>query len=246
MRVLVSLPVAYRPPSLNENSLTSAGGLSIHTSARMIAVSSNTHKVLVFAFALDSQSLICIEGHVERVGLQDFGGPFRSLLDPVYLRSTGKKAATNGDPGVHLVKVDRRKYDIVIGLIAHNTNVPNVAFWNSEAPWSEAETKDTPAIFLTSIDISGTVYVWDVCESSVVFTTTCSNLRLGGTSPVSDHEWTTPLLTHSRPVWLELDMCGSQITKGENSVYPQYRCKDEDSGCIFTRNLSLGVFEDLA
>ena len=211
----------------------------------MIAVSSNTHKVLVFAFALDSEFSICIEGQVERDGLQDFGGSFKSLLDPVYLRSNVKKAATDGDPGVHLVKVDRRKSDIVIGLIAHTTNVPNVAFWNREAPWSKAETKDTPAIFLTSIDISGTVYVWDVCESSVVFTTTCSDLRLGGTFPVSDHEWTTPLLTHSRPVWLELDLCGSQITKGENSVYPEYRCKDEDSGCIYTRNLSLRVSENL-
>lgn len=131
-------------PFFIQNVMQSAWGLAIHKGGRMIAVSANTHTVTVFAFALrhvesavsgelsDSES----ESHSE--------SDLLLCSDDVDWNSTGR---SNAPP-------DRSVRNIMITLVGHHTNVPNVSFCNSE--------DDSDGRYLVSTDIHGCIILWDV------------------------------------------------------------------------------------
>ena len=120
----------------------------------MIAVSSNTHKILVFTFALDLTGSIDEMCKVyftkESSCLYRFGGPFISLDPPFYLRSRSDHRRPQSIPKI----MDQRELDIVIGLVGHDANVPNIAFWNPES--------QSDQIYLASTDIAGRTLIWEV------------------------------------------------------------------------------------
>lgn len=149
----------------------------------MIAVSSNTHKILVFAFALDSSRPIWIgncfhnQGSGGFEGLNEFGEPFKSVLKPAFLRNNGSSDYLRNLPWT----LDRRMHHIVIGLIGHEENIPNIAFWNPGCESSKAIIDGTSSkIYLASIDIAGILCVWDVCAARRVYISTCQVMKLYG------------------------------------------------------------------
>lgn len=152
----------------------------------MIAVSSNTHKILVFAFAIDSIGPIMTRGTEDESQpgdgdvLMEFGGPFESFSEPSFLRSLGSGLGSSqdllGNP-----TVDRREHDLVIGLVGHRDNIPNIAFWNPVSPLTNAMAGEASSrVYLASIDIAGNIFVWDVWAARSVHSLTCEELRCSG------------------------------------------------------------------
>ena len=135
----------------------------------MIAVSSNTHKILVFAFALDSKSPLMTRQETEFFKCDNTGYPF-TLGDT--FRSDQIDPLQTRDPGVHRTDhpampsiIDRRHHNVVICLAenGHETNIPSIAFWNPDpALQQRINGEDNSHIFLASIDINGTVLIWNV------------------------------------------------------------------------------------
>ena len=160
------------------------GGIALHKAARMIAVSSNTHKILVFAFALDSDLPILTRDETEYGKCKDDGFPF-SLGDT--FKSDMGASILECEPGsykdVHAALpsiIDRRRHNVVICLVGfgHETNIPNIAFWNPESTSERTKlAEDSPKIHLASIDIDGTVLVWDVWSAERVFKMVASDLN---------------------------------------------------------------------
>lgn len=140
-------------PILHENVSYSAWGLAIHKRARLIAVSSNSHVVHVFAFALypgensgdttpssgdsDTRDFECNRAH--RTGL---GG---GIFFPMW---------TASDDPLH----DREYVNIALPLSKHQNNIPNIAFYNPEHTADDANS----TVYLASIDIDDQLVIWDV------------------------------------------------------------------------------------
>jgi hypothetical protein len=121
----------------------SAWGLAIHTRARMIAVSSNTTDITVFAFCLvdpqtDSDSDVFSMG-------KNF--PESDLNDWRPYSAAGSFPGSVGP-------TERRNHNIVITLRGHHTNIPSISFFNSD--------RDTEGRWLLSTDIHGQIRVWDI------------------------------------------------------------------------------------
>ena len=143
-------------PFFKQNVGRSAWGLSIHTESRLIAVSSNTHQILIFAFALVTATLHNFTNCIcEQSKSFDFGDSFRCDTPPISLRSP-KNIATPAQPP----RKDRHQ-DLVFALSEHVANVPNIYFYQSSSPCS--------SVYLASIDIDGEVVVRDVWTRRVVF-----------------------------------------------------------------------------
>lgn len=106
----------------------------------MIAVSANTHEVTVFAFALgfaSSSSESDSEAEDETSFLDDLGdfikwNPIEMPYNP-----------------------EQRSRNLIVHLVGHNTNIPNIAFCNGPDPCGQ---------FLISTDIEGNTFVWHVWE----------------------------------------------------------------------------------
>ena len=160
------------------------GGLALHKSARMIAVSSNTHKILVYAFALDSDLPILTgnESDFDECNGNGFpvslGDTFKcSLSESLFECEPGSYA--NAHSAVPAT-IDRRKHNVVICLVGfgHETNIPNIAFWNpNSASQQQKIQEDNQQILLASIDIDGTVLIWDVWRALRVFKMSASELN---------------------------------------------------------------------
>ncbi|KAL8648900.1 MAG: hypothetical protein Q9226_005799 [Calogaya cf. arnoldii] len=127
----------------------SAWGVAVHREARMIAVSSNSAKIHVFAFAL---------GHLNSdssdESMTHHGAGIHSLssLDwPEWVRVEKKHSLMSSD----------RSRNLELILEKHWTNIPNLAFYN---PYNSA----TNDIFLVSTDIHGATYVWNVWKRLAV------------------------------------------------------------------------------
>ncbi|KAI9822232.1 MAG: hypothetical protein M1832_003055 [Thelocarpon impressellum] len=128
-------------PFFLENVRQSAWGLAVHKEGRLIAVSSNTHRIVVFAFGLVAEDR----------GL-DSDGPSKRQ----------KVAVDSKDPMGYLPNPTRdapkqsRALNTRIYLDGHRENIPCVAFFNGgrgdEGHW------------LVSTDIDGYLCVWDVWE----------------------------------------------------------------------------------
>ena len=134
-------------PFFQRNVGLSAWGVAIHKRARVIAVSSNTHQITVFAFGLkriedtnarrtsDSDTEIDQEWYSER-NEEDF--------QSLHVQNDDTQSG----------KIDRTKGDIEFTLDGHSTNIPNIAFCGPDT--------DPDGKYLASIDIDGEVCIWDV------------------------------------------------------------------------------------
>lgn len=126
----------------------SAWGVAIHKAARLIAVSSNLHQISVFAFAL---------------------GRDQSPDSPCDLEEDDSLATDCLGPNDGFwVRVDesscsplqRSSKNIELILKGHEANIPNIAFCNTKA--------DPIGRYLTSTDISGSTFVWDVWQRRII------------------------------------------------------------------------------
>ncbi|KAL8800189.1 MAG: hypothetical protein Q9182_005347 [Xanthomendoza sp. 2 TL-2023] len=138
----------------------SAWGVAVHKEARMIAVSSNSTRIHIFAFALGDTS--CNSDTSDESTPEVDADLLSSLEDADWVRP---------DTTEQLKPFDRsRNLEVILTL--HATNIPNVAFYNPYHPCTED-------VFLVSTDIHGTTYVWDVWQQRQVadLTATSSHYR---------------------------------------------------------------------
>lgn len=120
----------------------SAWGIAVHTVARLIAVSANTQVVTVFAFALSRGPLSRYASEPED-GVDDEG-----LLDLVAEQSRDWSQRMS-----KLTPAQRFRGNFKLQLYSHQSNIPSVAFYNSD---------DEESIYLASTDINGHTIIWDV------------------------------------------------------------------------------------
>ena len=124
----------------------SAWGLSIHKFARLIAVSSNTCYITVFAFAL-----------VDRPGNSDSdeapSSRFRHESDSDWITiTTRSEYAKLRSWSQHR----RRSRNLRLTLTGHMTNIPNVSFLNSDL--------DSDGNWLFSTDIDNKLLAWRIWD----------------------------------------------------------------------------------
>ncbi|KAL8910432.1 MAG: hypothetical protein Q9171_004270 [Xanthocarpia ochracea] len=129
----------------------SAWGVAVHQEARLIAVSCNSTKIHVFAFALGDPSSSSSD---EASDHQDVG--------PDLLDSLGNIE------WVHVIKqneqlLDDRSLNLEIVLEEHQANIPNVVFYN---PFQYD--RRTGDVFLVSTDINGVTNLWSVQQRSII------------------------------------------------------------------------------
>ncbi|KAI4231523.1 MAG: hypothetical protein LQ349_005561 [Xanthoria aureola] len=139
---------AVRPYFLR-NVHNSAWGVALHQEARMIAVSSNSAKIHVFAFALGHSS----SDHSGVVSSHHSAG-----LDA--LGSLDSSEWVRVGPKDSLMPCDRSR-NLEIILEQHLANIPNIAFYN---PYN----RDVNDIYLISTDIQGVTYMWHVWKRMAV------------------------------------------------------------------------------
>lgn len=115
----------------------SAWGLAVHTDLRLIAVSSNSQKVHVFAHALTSSE-------------NAVSSPKNELDDGTVSDDEVEEWALL--PQGHYSLLERRSSNRYRVLLGHTTNIPTIAFDNSSSTHGR----------LVSADISGHVIIWHV------------------------------------------------------------------------------------
>ena len=127
----------------------SAWGLATHKTQRLLAVSSNTTKICVFAFSLggprDPREAEISEklAHI-KAGFSE--------LDPIWVPDYWQSTATNA--------LRQRSRDFKIVLAHHKENIPNISFYSSD--------RLDEGTYLASTDIKGNTYVWDVWNGKAI------------------------------------------------------------------------------
>ncbi|KAL8685415.1 MAG: hypothetical protein Q9218_007777 [Villophora microphyllina] len=124
----------------------SAWGIAVHKEARMIAVSSNTHKIHVFAFALTTPEVVPLETPSDTE--DDNDPPIVSELHWYKVRS----------PEAFFLRNRIRNVEIILNM--HVTNIPSIAFYNPH-------NNNSRDVFLVSTDINGQTFIWDVWRGVV-------------------------------------------------------------------------------
>lgn len=149
------------------NVLRSAWGIATHKAARILAVSSNTHKITVFALALRS---VKSDGSDSSAGSDDDLEPERpEMAGPAQNPTLPGKV----NPAVVKAPTDR-SCDITIELHGHS-NIPSIAFCNTE--------EDLEGRYLVSTDINGLVIIWDVWARVALREITPENIWRGHGMP---------------------------------------------------------------
>ncbi|KAI9742043.1 MAG: hypothetical protein M1834_000433 [Cirrosporium novae-zelandiae] len=115
---------------------SSAWGISVHTEARMIAISCNDSTISVFAFALGKNG--------------SFEWSHRSEHEDFY----GFMTLDSSTPGVRGLFMERSKPLRMI-LRGHKTNIPSISFCNSLY-------HDPKGTFLASLDIDSNLFLWNI------------------------------------------------------------------------------------
>ena len=117
----------------HENVGASAWGIATHKRARLLAVSSNTKKIHVFAPSLSS------EPH----------GTFHQTSP--YPETIERFTAWENESSTTLID---RSFGRIVTLQGHATNIPNIAFCDN--------TSDPNGKYLVSTDIDGYTIIWDI------------------------------------------------------------------------------------
>ena len=187
-------PTLFDPirPFFKRNVGMSAWGIAIHKAARLIAISSNTKQIKVFAFAVGQNSP---SERSSPVSDEDLLGDL------------------DRDPGgadwkrVHTWSPDQRSRNLEIILIGHSHNIPNIAFCNTE--------DDLLGRYLVSTDINGWTYVWDIWKGAIVLRPS-DRFRFG--DPLARgcewcFEYVSPIdvLTITRASWMECGVYRSSL-----------------------------------
>lgn len=138
-------------PFLLENVGKSAWGLATHKTQRLLAVSSNSKEISVFVFALGQSDLPNIDMKInsELAHLEANDEPFLSE-DKIWPK------VRTGSPR------DRSK-DFIIVLSLHDTNIPNIAFYDSDRDFHET--------YLASTDIEGKLLIWEIWSGAAIVDT---------------------------------------------------------------------------
>ena len=102
-------------PFFHENVGLSAWGVDVHSSARLIAVSSNTHNIIIFSFALSSS----VEGEME-------------MLDRVELPDHMQSFSRLSSKWTARLDIRSRDENLVWALLGHTDNIPHVSFFNGQ------------------------------------------------------------------------------------------------------------------
>lgn len=134
-------------PFFKVNVGASAWGLSVHSRARMIAVSSNSFNVDVFAFALQS------EASSSTSTSSDGQADDQQDLDDLDIQPDWE--VYESSPGADTIQCfSSRERNIRIVLRGHNANIPSLGFCNAD--------EDSEGRFLMSSDIGGDTIIWNV------------------------------------------------------------------------------------
>lgn len=158
---------------LFRNVVKSAWGIAIHKAARLIAVSANTHKITVFAFALYREPSLYRPGSLKdrevlsKASKLDDDGPFQELSDHSedkdFLQSIrfryGPNEWISASPFSHLILL-RSRYNLEVTLEGHRNNIPDIAFCNTAA--------DPAGRYLVSTDLNGATFVWDIWRRKIL------------------------------------------------------------------------------
>lgn len=129
-------------PLLLSNVGASAWGLAIHKAARLLAVSSNSRHISIFAFSLH-QNRPAENSRDEHVF------PIDVLGDVFWEREDGGEVSP----------YDRSRNKEII-LRGHMNNIPNISFCNTEA--------DQKGRFLASTDIDGRIFIWNIWQRKII------------------------------------------------------------------------------
>ena len=140
-------------PFFHENVGASAWGLDVHSKERIIAVSSNTHKIILFAFALEREN-----GEESAQRKPSFEQQEDETLEFNNSASCPESARLSTHWKLPTGRNDYSQRDstnLAWSLDSHDDNIPAIAFLNSE-PTGGSE------IYLASVDIGGRTILWDV------------------------------------------------------------------------------------
>ncbi|KAI1083309.1 hypothetical protein F5B20DRAFT_458489 [Whalleya microplaca] len=147
----------HKKPFFHENVGKSAWGLAIHKQSRIIAVSSNTHEVSVFIFALTGE----LYRHTTEVDSVEF---FRNIRKDekgqvvIQDKNQGSlsdeaKQASKVASLEHAVRRRDANWRIILETGRAGTNIPNIAFANDA---------DGEAEKVMAVDINGIVWIMDI------------------------------------------------------------------------------------
>lgn len=185
----------------------SAWGLSIHSKARMIAVSANTpnhvpsddpcSKITIFAFALTEQ-------HESEDGVPQTDHDENSRLDDSdhgQQQDWEEWICSGPNSGLPL---RNRNYKITLGgLEGHNDNIPSISFVNND--------DDPDGRWLLSTDIRGEMKMWEVWRGLCVETWVLAEKRMrGGFQSRREGGWIVAALDSRafRSAWTMEQFCG--------------------------------------
>ena len=144
----VQTSIADPKPFFMRNVGSSAWGLAIHKVSRMIAVSANTHKIVVFAFALHHK------------GPQDEEEVSESNLDNIQHDEIQSFEDQTSDRAKQFSDISDRCSNLEIILEGHHTNIPSISFCNTDS--------DQVGRYLVSTDIEGVTIIWDIWARQVI------------------------------------------------------------------------------
>ncbi len=153
-------PLLFEPvrPFFKRNVGMSAWGIAIHKAARLIAISSNTKQIVVFAFAIGRRS-----------PSEGSNSPSDEVLTVDLDTDPGGvdwKRVSTGSP-------DQRSRNQEIVLKGHSHNIPSIAFCNTKG--------DLVGRYLVSTDINGSTYVWDIWKGVIIMKAS-ERFKLGNSS----------------------------------------------------------------
>ena len=213
-----SVPVLTWRPWFIHNVGQSAWGLATHKAQRLLAVSSNTKQINIFAFALTHSDPV--QDSVVKSGEQLYlDNADESLL--LGSRSWNK---------VPISLSEDRSKDMLISIHGHHANIPNIAFYESNR--NEQET------YLASTDINGHTVVWEVWTCEAIIEThldlgnTPSKMRGWGVACIdprshritSGQTDTFGCIYHSDPQFTVVDISiGAQGVKDNSQWHPSFK-----------------------
>ena len=141
-------------PWFLQNVGASAWGLAIHKEARLLAVSSNTQVIEIFAPALKPVSHLDDMIEESSVTL-----PWKSTDSPSPPSQFLWFQQWMHVPGTLLG--NRSLSNLKVSLAAHDNNVPNISFCNTDI--------DPMGRYLASTDINNNTFVWDIYRGETIF-----------------------------------------------------------------------------